>query len=100
MVAPTTLSLSEHTRRNNLGRLCRLGRAPLMAPLRRRLHAHRVEVGLRDRMPLRGCEAIQPPRLRLVLWSAPSLLVHDREVKLRTTMPLRCREANQPPRLH
>ena len=94
MVAPTTLS--EHTRRNNLGRLCRLGRAPL----RRRLHAHRVEVGLRDRMPLRGCEAIQPPRLRLVLWSAPSLLVHDREVELRTPMPLGCREANQPPRLH
>ena len=60
---------------------------------------HESEVVLRFSKPLRGREAIQPPRLRQVLRSAMPVAVHEPEVALRVSMPLRGREPKQPPRL-
>jgi hypothetical protein len=48
---------------------------------------------------LRSREAVQPPRLRLVLRSAVPLRVHEPEVALRLSKTLRSREAEQSPRL-
>ena len=57
---------------------------------------HETEVVLRIRVPLSSREAIQSPRLRLVLWAATPLRMHVTEAALRVGVPLSSGEAKKP----